>query len=121
MALQNFGGSLPSHRNLFHYANRLFLPLRRVDETSGERGGFGGNAGRDGGNRIDFDQRERRVEISNFYSFIRFDYIHALMYSPSPIHVVLIFLSIIHYYFPPFCPPFNFILHVPCNSIQRRQ
>lgn len=56
MALQNFGGSLPSHRNLFHYANRLFLPLRRVDETSGERGGFGGNAGRDGGNRIDFDR-----------------------------------------------------------------
>ena len=37
--------------------------------------GLWGNAGRDGGNRTDFDQREGRVEISKFYSFIRFDYI----------------------------------------------
>ena len=75
VALKKFGSSLPSHRNLFHYARRLFLPLRRDDETSGEGGGFGGNAGRDGGNRNDFDQREGRLEISKFYSFIRFDYI----------------------------------------------
>ena len=29
-------------------------------------------------------------------------YLHSLMYSPSPIYVVLIFLSIIHDFFPPF-------------------